>query len=879
MRGLFNSVLAFAFASLLTSASALTITTQPKATTVNAGSTATFRVVTTNGTVTAYRWFFGTTALQDGTNNSGAVISGSQTATLTIENVTTNLNAGMFKVAVSNAASPVVSIAARLSVIRGTLVNFDVPGVGTMVVELFDHDKPVTVQNFLRYLQSGYSGFTNFYANAFFSRLEKDFVLQGGDFAPYPMALGNAFTNVYSIADVALSTLNAVGGGLLWYVNNESSVGPHIRNTFGTLAMATPDGFPNRARSTWFFNLADNSGNPQNLDTTNGGYAVFGRVVQGLDVLTTMNQLPSNQIISHDVTTQITSTIYGTNTFLTLPVKTTDANNVHISDLYLINSSLLSRPLFDVIKPTIKITYPPANAMLTNGVFTMRGTASDNVGVAGVYCQNLFYHAVGPDFLDNDESLIGHIFLTGTTNWSADVNLHPGPWKMIMTVYDGHGNWSQVTENFVVLSPLTVTTSGTGTVTPNLNGKWLAPETRYSMTATPGRGQLFAYWSGVRNGETWIFPYNDDTWTFLGNDNFKSGPQLGPKVTTPALNFTMYTNLTVTANFVSNYFPVVQGTYYGLVAPTDHNFITVSNAGLCKISSASVGSFSGTLSMLGKMFSFSGKWDYAGNANGVVIARPGISNLTANLSIDLSNNLGQVTGTINGPGWTSDVNAYRSVTKLTTNTVPATRNYVMTIPSQSANSDLGDSFATVSVSSIGTLTINGLMSDNTPWTESVGVGQSGNFPLFASLYSGRGLVIGLQEFADNSVARWIRPAISNAYYTNGFSTGAFFDGLHQYVRPAANSTYTLRFGGNTLTEVDYSLRVSTAGQFVVTGGSGKVPTLVLTATTGAISGTWTDSNNGKWTLKGVFQDASAGGTGFILGPHGQTGYLHINPTP
>jgi len=216
---------------------------------------------------------------------------------------------------------------------------------------------------------------------------------------------------------------------------------------------------------------------------------------------------------------------------------------------------------------------------------------------------------------------------------------------------------------------------------------------------------------------------------------------------------------------------------------------------------------------------------------------------------------------------------------LTPNTVPAPRNYVMTLPSQAANSDLGDSFATVTVSSLGTLTINGLMADNTTWTESVGVGQRGNFPLFASLYSGRGLVIGLEEFADNSIARWIRPAISNTFYTNGFSTGAFTNGLHPYVRPTANSTYTLRFRGNTLTEVDYSLRAGTTGQFVVTGGVGKVPVLTLTATTGAISGTWTDSNNGKWTLKGVFQDPVAGGTGFILGPHGQTGFLHIDPAP
>ena len=248
---------------------------------------------------------------------------------------------------------------ARLSVLQGTLVKFDVPGAGAIVVRTFDHDKPESVQNFLRYVQSGYSGFTNFYAHTFFSRLEPNFVLQGGGFAPYPFASDNQFTNVYSIADSALSTLNAVGLGLLWYVKNEANVGPHVRNTFGTLAMATPDGFPNRGRSEWYFNLADNSAGTNNLDTSNGGYAVFGRVVQGLDVLTNFNQLSPSQIISRTVTRQVSATDYGTNTFPTLPVKTTDANNVHVSDLYLINISLSSRPSLDLLNRRYESRIPP----------------------------------------------------------------------------------------------------------------------------------------------------------------------------------------------------------------------------------------------------------------------------------------------------------------------------------------------------------------------------------------------------------------------------------------------------------------------------------------------------------------------------------------
>ena len=99
---------------------------------------------------------------------------------------------------------------------------------------------------------------------------------------------------------------------------------------------------------------------------------------------------------------------------------------------------------------------------MTNGTITLRGTATDNLAVNGVYAQNLFYGAVGPDFLDNDEVFVNHVNIVGTTNWSADVELHPGPWKFIMTVDDGHGNWSQAVETFTVLSPLAVTTNGFG---------------------------------------------------------------------------------------------------------------------------------------------------------------------------------------------------------------------------------------------------------------------------------------------------------------------------------------------------------------------------------------------------------------------------------
>ncbi len=141
----------------------------------------------------------------------------------------------------------------------GTLAQFRTV-FGDIEVELFDQDKPITVQNFVRYVQSGR------YRNLILHRCDPSFVVQGGGF----VVTNRGATN-WRVA--YLPTFGAI--------SNEFSTGIIHSNTYGTIAMARVGGQTNSATSQWFFNLT----NSPFLDTVDGGFTVFGRMIRGTNVL------------------------------------------------------------------------------------------------------------------------------------------------------------------------------------------------------------------------------------------------------------------------------------------------------------------------------------------------------------------------------------------------------------------------------------------------------------------------------------------------------------------------------------------------------------------------------------------------------------------
>lgn len=127
---------------------------------------------------------------------------------------------------------------------------------GDIVLELDAAKAPKSVANFVQYVKAGH------YSNTVFHRVIDSFMIQGGGMtadlaekptrAPIPLEAGNGLSNLR-----------------------------------GTLAMARTNQ-PNSATAQFFINVVDNT----RLDTAGGGYAVFGKVIEGMDVVDKIRMVP-----------------------------------------------------------------------------------------------------------------------------------------------------------------------------------------------------------------------------------------------------------------------------------------------------------------------------------------------------------------------------------------------------------------------------------------------------------------------------------------------------------------------------------------------------------------------------------------------------------
>lgn len=181
----------------------------------------------------------------------------------------------MFKKSIVVAASALMLASASAAPIVEIITN-----KGTIVVDLDSKAAPKTVENFLNYTQSG------FYKGTIFHRVIDGFMIQGGGFT----------------ADMKQKTTNAP-------IKNEAANG--LKNDKYTIAMARTSE-PNSATSQFFINTNNNAPLNYSPQPMGDGYAVFGKVIKGMEVVDSINKtrtaykygyadVPTEAIVIQDV--------------------------------------------------------------------------------------------------------------------------------------------------------------------------------------------------------------------------------------------------------------------------------------------------------------------------------------------------------------------------------------------------------------------------------------------------------------------------------------------------------------------------------------------------------------------------------------------------
>jgi uncharacterized repeat protein (TIGR03803 family) len=331
---------------------------------------------------------------------------------------------------------------------------------------------------------------------------------------------------------------------------------------------------------------------------------------------------------------------------------------------------------------------------------------------------------------------------TGTNNWSkwsATVTLGAGSNTITaygMDVLGNIGTNKSAVVFYTTTNTLELLTNGYGTITNSAKTNFLVAGpnalvvgTNYTVRAVPNPDNLFSNW-------TVVFGSNTVT------------------VTNNPLTFLMESNMTVTANFVTNEFIGVAGSYTGLFYVTNTNGLFAGvNEGLFEVSNGvgalssgllenllvkTNGAYTASLHTGGSNYSISGNFSLAGTATNQITRAAKLGSLTLAMTLNWNITPPQVTGTVsnnNRGGWTASLLA-----ELAGANQPSAEYALLIPPANNAPAGFGSVEITNRLG--GTAIVTGQLADGTTFSESVAISGTGNLPVYAAPYT-NGLVLGL----------------------------------------------------------------------------------------------------------------------------------------
>jgi hypothetical protein len=332
-----------------------------------------------------------------------------------------------------------------------------------------------------------------------------------------------------------------------------------------------------------------------------------------------------------------------------------------------------------------------------------------------------------------------------------------------------------------------------------------------------------------------------------------------------------------------------KGVYYGEFYDLN-NGVSAGSAGSVNATVTGGGRFTVKVNIGGKNLSASGKLDSSGNLTATLHKGP--LQYTLRLQVDLAGG-NQITGTISDGNWSSDVQAERLTFGKTKSTVAQgfAGNYTLQIPADplSSNSPAGDGFASVKIDANGGVQMKGSLADGTKLSLKTGLSEQGYWPLFSSLYSGRGCLVGWLQVTNATLTGpgivWIKPAgAKGKNYPNGFTNHVQAVGMpFQKIVPGhkafnwPNDGQLILSGGGfadswtNLIKLDLNNKVG--------GISSNKLKLTLTPATGLFKGSILNPDTGKpLPFQGAIFQSDNSGFGYFLNLN-QSGNVSLEGAP
>jgi len=335
----------------------------------------------------------------------------------------------------------------------------------------------------------------------------------------------------------------------------------------------------------------------------------------------------------------------------------------------------------------------------------------------------------------------------------------------------------------------------------------------------------------------------------------------------------------------SGSFAPAKGSYSGLFYET--NGVTVSSAGWFAATTTGRGAYTAIIMMGGRSYSLSGHFDTNGLASGKLM-RGALHSLNVQLQVDPATD--QIHGQITDGHWTAEALADRLVFNSLKHSAGAyAGSYTVFIPGNSpgTGNPEGAGFGTVKVDASGGVQFAASLADGTKVTQKSSLSSSGIWPLYVSLYGGRGCALSWMQFTNSALGgqlAWIKPAgAPGKNYGAGFTNEVLTTGL-SYHKPAAGARVLdwsgglgdlILSGGSLSDSVTNAIRLELNNK-VTNLSPGKL-TLNITTSSGLFKGSFLDTLTGKTIqFQGALFDDWNMGFGFFL-DSSKSGQVFLGP--